>query len=143
MTDLTISPLPEGREQELADLWTACNLVASYNPPLDDIAFARAGKESEILVGLRDDRIVASVLVGHDGHRGWLYYVAVSPDLQGEGLGARIVAAGEGWLRERGVRKVQLLIRPTNTKVAGFYEHLGYERSPVTVMQRWLDGTEP
>ena len=143
MTDLLVTPLPEGREQELADLWTACNLVVAYNPPLDDIAFARAGAESEILVGLRDDRIVASVLVGHDGHRGWLYYVAVSPDLQGEGLGAQIVAAAEGWLRERGVRKVQLLVRPTNTKVLGFYEHLGYERSPVTVMQRWLDGTEP
>ncbi|MGB3330067.1 MAG: GNAT family acetyltransferase [Thermomicrobiales bacterium] len=143
MDDLMIVPIPDGREQELADLWTACNLVASYNPPLGDIAFARSGKESEVLVGLRDDRIVASVMVGHDGHRGWLYYVAVSPDLQGEGLGARIVAAGEDWLRERGVRKVQLLIRPTNTRVLGFYEHLGYERSPVTVMQRWLDGTEP
>lgn len=140
--DLAVLPLPAGREQELADLWTACSLVVSYNPPLDDIAFARAGQASEVLVGLLDDRIVASVLVGHDGHRGWLYYVAVSPDHQGEGLGARIVEAGEDWLRERGVRKVQLMVRPTNTKVLGFYEHLGYERSPVTVMQRWLDGTE-
>jgi ribosomal protein S18 acetylase RimI-like enzyme len=143
MTDLAITPLPEGREQDLADLWTACNLVVSYNPPLADIAFARAGQESEILVGLRDERIVASALVGHDGHRGWLYYVAVAPDLQGEGYGARIVAAAEGWLRDRGVRKVQLLVRPANARVLGFYEHLGYERSPVTVMQRWLDGTEP
>ena len=141
--DLTILPLPDGREQELAALWAACDLVVPYNPPLDDIAFARAGAASEVLVGLRDDRIVTSVLVGHDGHRGWLYYVAVAPDLQGEGLGARIVEAAETWLRERGVRKVQLLVRPTNAKVLGFYEHLGYERSPVTVMQRWLDGTTP
>ncbi|MGN6482858.1 MAG: GNAT family acetyltransferase [Thermomicrobiales bacterium] len=141
--EFAILPLPDGREQELADLWTACNLVVSYNPPLDDIAFARAGQASAILVGLLDDRIVASVLVGHDGHRGWLYYVAVSPDHQGEGLGAQIVEAGEDWLRERGVRKVQLMVRPTNTKVLAFYEHLGYERSPVTVMQRWLDGTQP
>lgn len=109
MTHLAIVPLPVGREQELANLWAACNLVASYNPPLDDIAFARAGQESDILVGLRDDRIVAS---------------------------------GESWLQDRGVRKVQLLVRPTNTTVVGFYEDLGYERSPVTVLQRWLDGTE-
>jgi len=143
MTDPAIMPLPEGREQEVADLWEACGLVVAYNPPLDDIAFAIAGRESDILVGLRDERIVASVLVGHDGHRGWLYYVAVAPDLQGEGFGARIVAAAESWLRDRGVRKVQLLVRPTNARVLGFYEHLGYERSPVTVMQRWLDGTEP
>ncbi len=145
MSELVIVPLPQGKEQELADLWAACNLVVSYNPPLDDIAFARAGSSdaSDVLVGIDDDRIVASVLVGHDGHRGWLYYVAVAPDRQGDGLGAEIVNAAEGWLRERGVRKVQLLVRPTNTKVLGFYEHLGYERSPVTVMQRWLDGTEP
>jgi len=138
MTDMQILPLPDGREQELADLWTACGLVVSYNPPLDDIAFARSSKEAEILVGMLDERIMCSVLVGHDGHRGWLYYVAVTPAQQGHGFGATIVAAAEEWLRARGVRKVQLLIRPTNVKVRAFYEHLGYETSPVTVMQRWL-----
>lgn len=85
-----------------------------------------------------DERIMCSVLVGHDGHRGWLYYVAVTPAQQGHGFGATIVAAAEEWLRARGVRKVQLLIRPTNVKVRAFYKHLGYETSPVTVMQRWL-----
>lgn len=143
MNNVIIAPLADGREQELADLWTTCNLVVSYNPPLADIAFAREGEASDILVGMEDDRIVASVLVGHDGHRGWIYYVAVAPDRQGTGLGAHIVQAAEEWLRDRGVRKVQLMVRPTNTKVLGFYEHLGYERSPVTVMQRWLDGTKP
>ncbi|HEU0164270.1 MAG TPA: GNAT family acetyltransferase [Thermomicrobiales bacterium] len=138
MTDIRILSLPDGRDEELAALWEACGLVASYNPPLEDIAFARQSLDAEILVGIRDDRIVASTLVGHDGHRGWLYYVAVSPDQQGTGLGAKIVAAAEEWLREKGVRKVQLLVRPTNTKVLSFYEHLGYETSPVTVMQRWL-----
>lgn len=137
-TALKIISLPDGREQELADLWEACSLVVSYNPPLDDIAFARSGKESDILAGILDDRLVCSVMVGHDGHRGWLYYVAVIPDQQGSGFGAMIVAAAEAWLRARGVRKVQLMVRPTNSRVLAFYEHLGYEPSPVTVMQRWL-----
>lgn len=143
MRQCIIGPLPDGRETELAELWARCNLVVSYNPPLADIAFARGGAASEVLVGIEDDRVVASVLVGHDGHRGWIYYVAVTPDRQGSGLGARIVAAAEDWLRARGVRKVQLMVRPTNAAVLGFYEHLGYERSPVTVMQRWLDDIEP
>ncbi|MGB3307161.1 MAG: GNAT family acetyltransferase [Thermomicrobiales bacterium] len=139
MGALQIRPLPDGRNQELADLWEVCGLVVSYNPPLDDIAFARASADAEILVGLIGDRIVASVLVGHDGHRGWLYYVAVAPDVQGSGHGAAIVAAAEEWLRKRGVRKVQLMVRSTNERVLSFYERLGFERSPVTVMQRWLD----
>lgn len=139
--DLQIISLPDGREQELADLWDACGLVVSYNPPLEDIAFARSSQESNILVGIRDERLVCSVLVGHDGHRGWLYYVAVIPDQQGSGFGARIVVAAEAWLRARGVRKVQLMVRPTNDRVLAFYEHLGYETSPVTVMQRWLIDT--
>ncbi len=138
MKDLHISPLPEGREQELADLWEACGLVVSYNTPLDDIAFARSSREAVILVGTLDERIVCSVMVGHDGHRGWLYYVAVIPNRQGNGYGAAIVVAAEAWLRDRNVRKVQLLIRPTNAQAISFYEHLGYDTSPVTVMQRWL-----
>lgn len=138
MTDIQIMPLPDGREQELADLWAACGLVVSYNPPLEDIAFARSSKEAEILVGMLDEHIACSVLVGHDGHRGWLYHVAVTPDQQGNGFGTAVMAAAEEWLRARGVRKVQLLIRPSNVKVRAFYEHLGYETSPVTVMQRWL-----
>lgn len=143
MSDLVITTLPDDRDQEIADLWTACGLVVSYNPPLDDIAFARQSTDAEILVGTQDGRIVATTLVGHDGHRGWLYYVAVAPDLQGSGFGAEIVHAAEAWLKERGVRKVQLLVRATNTKVMSFYDHLGYETSNVTVMQRWLTDEIP
>ncbi len=138
MTDLQMGPLGDGREQELVDLWNSCGLVVSHNPPLVDIAFARSSQESDILAGTLDGRIVASAMVGNDGHRGWVYYVAVVPDQQGKGYGAEIMAAAETWLHSRGVRKVHLMVRPTNRAVIAFYERLGYERSPVTVMQRWL-----
>jgi ribosomal protein S18 acetylase RimI-like enzyme len=123
----------------VVELWRACGLVTSYNDPAADFAFARAGGCSEILVGEDDGAIKASVMVGHDGHRGWLYYVACDPSSRGAGFGRQIVEAGENWLRERGVVKVQLLVRETNTQVVAFYEHLDFEVTPRIVMAKWLN----
>lgn len=77
-------------------------------------------------------------MVGHDGHRGWLYYLASDPGSRGRGFGRQMVQAAEEWLRQRGVVKAQLLVRETNTKVVSFYEHLGFEVAPRTVMSKWL-----
>jgi hypothetical protein len=82
--------------------------------------------------------IVASIMVGHDGHRGWLYYVAVDPGSRRVGFGRLMVEAGEAWLRALDVVKVLLLIRETNGEVASFYEHLGFEVTLRTVMAKWL-----
>ena len=134
--------MTEFREIEDADieaviaLWTACGLTRPWNDPHKDIAFARDSETSTILVAEHEGRIVSSAMVGHDGHRGMLYYVAVSPELQGHGLGKRAVRAAEDWLRQRGVRKINLLVRPENEKVRGFYEKLGYEINPVLCMAR-------
>ncbi len=137
--ELTVSHATVEDRDAVVDLWRACGLVATYNPPEADFEFARDKPASDVLVGRTGEIIVDSVLVGHDGHRGWIYYVAVSPAHQGSGFGAEIVAAAEQWLTDRAVRKVQLMVRSTNTKVLGFYDRLGYERSEVTVMQRWLE----
>ena len=91
-----------------------------------------------LLVGESDGRIVASVMVGQDGHRGWLYYLATNPACRGRGFGRAMVEAAEAWLTAQGLPKVHLLVRETNTAVQGFYERLGYARSPVTMMQKWL-----
>jgi ribosomal protein S18 acetylase RimI-like enzyme len=113
--------------------------VASYNDPAADFRFAKAGACSDVLVAEDEPgRIYGSVMVGHDGHRGWLYYVAAAQDARGKGVGREIVAAGEQWLRERGVVKVQLMVRETNTGVVSFYEHIGYEVAPRVVMSKWL-----
>ncbi|MBN9600207.1 MAG: GNAT family acetyltransferase [Afipia sp.] len=135
---LTVRPATSEDQAAITTLWQACRLVTSYNDPAVDFAFAKAGACSDVLVGEAGGTIKASVMVGHDGHRGWLYYVASAPDARGEGLGRRIVEAGEAWLRERGVVKVQLLVRETNTEVVGFYEHLGFEVAPRVVMAKWL-----
>ena len=117
-------------------LWQACGLTRPWNDPYKDIAFARDGETSTILVIEREGRIAASVMAGHDGHRGMLYYVAVDPGLRCQGLGAAAVRAAETWLAARGVWKVNLLVRAENTAVTGFYEALGYEVNPVMCMAR-------
>lgn len=138
---LTVEPIGDDDRDTVVALWESCGLTRSYNPPQEDIALAAGKPNSDVLVGFLGEKLVASVLVGHDGHRGWIYYLAVLPEHQRGGLGAQMVNVAEEWLRARGIRKVQLMIRETNTGVIGFYERLGYERSPVAVMQRWLDGT--
>ena len=139
---LTVKSAGAEDEQAVVALWRACDLVASYNDPVADFRFAKAGACSDVLVAVDSTGEVAgSVMVGHDGHRGWLYYVAAQPTLRSKGVGRRMVQAAENWLRQRGVVKVQLLVRETNTKVVGFYEHLGFEVAPRVVMSRWLGET--
>lgn len=131
---------PQDRDAVMA-LWQRCGLVVSYNDPGADFDFAHGKANSDVLVGRLDGRVVASVMVGHDGHRGWLYYVAVAPEHQKQGFGAAMVAAGEAWLRARKVRKAMLLAREDNQAVQAFYETIGYEATPRVIMAKWLDGT--
>jgi GNAT superfamily N-acetyltransferase len=87
-------------------------LTRPWNDPAADIALARKGVNAAVLTGRDGSDIVASVLVGHDGHRGWVYYVAVDPDHRHKGYGRVIMDAAEDWLRERGIEKLQLMVRP-------------------------------
>jgi ribosomal protein S18 acetylase RimI-like enzyme len=82
-------------------------------------------------------------MVGHDGHRGWVYYVATDPDHRHKGYGRAIMQAAEGWLRARGVEKLQLMVRADNTQVQAFYESLGFGEQKRITYAKWLDGREP
>ena len=119
-------------------LWQAAGLTRPFNDSRQDIGFALSGPASTILVLERDGRIGASAMVGHDGHRGAVYYVSVDPALRHLGLGARIMRAAEDWLTARGVWKLNLMIRQENEGVRAFYETLGYEVEERIVMSRRL-----
>ncbi|MCF3936134.1 GNAT family acetyltransferase [Acuticoccus sp. M5D2P5] len=119
-------------------LWQRCNLTRPWNDPLADLRFALASPMSTVLLGHRGDRLVASVMVGHDGHRGVVYYVAVDPEFGRQGHGRAIMAAAEDWLAERGVPKLNLMIRTENAAVAAFYEALGYQIEERVVMAKRL-----
>jgi ribosomal protein S18 acetylase RimI-like enzyme len=135
-----IAPLEDGDIDAVVALWERCGLTRPWNDPRSDIAFARKNANAVILVGKDGDAVVSTAMAGHDGHRGWFYYVAVDPDRQGQGLGRAIMAASEAWLRQQGVEKAQLLVRAGNEKVRAFYEALGYGEQPRVLFGKWLDG---
>ncbi len=135
-----IRPVRDGDETALTELWRAAGLLVPWNDPLADIALCRRSADAELLVGEIDGGIVASIMVGHDGHRGWLYYLAVDPARQGGGYGRTMTAAAETWLAERGLPKVMLIVRESNAAVRAFYETLGYVTEPRILMSRRLDG---
>lgn len=124
---------------EAVSLWEACGLTRPWNDPVGDFDRAVAGPTSAVLGLLDGGDLVATAMVGEDGHRGWMYYVAVDPARRGDGIGRAIVDAAEAWLRARDVAKVNLMVRHDNAAAVGFYEHLGYEDQQTTVLARWLD----
>jgi ribosomal protein S18 acetylase RimI-like enzyme len=140
---LAIAPMADGDAGAVVALWERCGLTRPWNDSSADIAFARRGPNSAILVGRCDGAIVATVMVGHDGHRGWFYYLGVDPDLQGQGLGRTMTQAAEAWLAERGIVKAQLMVRADNDRVRAFYEALGYGEQQRIIFAKWLDGRDP
>ena len=139
---LTIEPLGESDVESVVTLWQRCGLTRPWNDPHADIALARRGAHSTILVGRRNGGVISSVMVGHDGHRGWLYYLAVDPDAQRQRYGAAMTVAAEDWLRLRGVNKAMLMVRTDNVDVRAFYDALGYGAQERIVFAKWLDGRD-
>lgn len=120
-------------------LWEQAGLTRPWNPPALDLQRALDGSTSTVLGAYTGEQLVGTVMLGHDGHRGWIYYLAVDESHRGSGLGRNLMAAGETWLREHGAVKVQLMIRAGNTTVLGFYDHLCYEDADVHVRSKWLN----
>ena len=120
-------------------LWSACQLTRPWNDPERDFISAVEGPVSAVLVMRDGGEIAASVMVGFDGHRGWVYYLAVAPQRRRQGLGRLMMAAAEQWLRERGAPKIQLMVREDNADVIAFYEALGLERQKVVTLGRFFD----
>lgn len=121
-------------------LWLACGLTRPWNDPHTDFSLAIAGASSAVLAGFEGDALVASVMVGFDGHRGWVYYLAVDPTRQRLGHGRRMMDAAEAWLKARDAPKIQLMVRQDNAAAVAFYERLGFEDQPVATLGKRLDG---
>jgi ribosomal protein S18 acetylase RimI-like enzyme len=140
---LSFAPIADADVAKIIALWERCGLTRPWNDPAADIALARRDQNATVLVARNGDEIVGSVMVGHDGHRGWVYYVSVDPDHRSSGHGRAIMAAAEDWLRARGIPKLQLLVRRSNAKVQAFYETLDYAEQETIVYGKWLDGRDP
>ena len=133
-------------DQHAADsavaLWQECGLTRPWNDPYADFSRAVEGPSSAVL-GTYDEggALLGTAMVGVDGHRGWVYYVASAPHHRGEGIGHALMTAAEDWISDRGMPKVHVMVRRSNTAVVGFYSELGYEEQDTTVLGRRFDGS--
>lgn len=143
MTDhLTIRPFVETDRRAVIDLWTACELTRPWNDPSSDIDRKLDADPDGFLVGEADGRVVGTVLVGYDGHRGWINYLAVDPISARAGIGRRLMDAAEQRLADLGCAKVNLQIRTSNLDAVRFYEAIGYSPDDVVSMgKRLVDDT--
>lgn len=119
-------------------LWEATGLTRPWNDPSSDFDRAVRGTPSAVLGAVDAGELAGTVMVGHDGHRGWAYYLAVKPDMRRCGLGRRMMQEAESWLRDHGAVKLNLMVRDGNAEALGFYRQLGYEDADVVVLARWL-----
>ncbi|WP_414652803.1 GNAT family acetyltransferase [Hansschlegelia sp.] len=133
--DLLIREMEDRDVDGVISVWNAAGVARPWNDPSRDLAFARSRPYSTVLVACLT-AVAATVMVGEDGHRGWVYYLAVDPEHQGRGFGRAMMEAAERWLAARGVWKLQLLVRGDNAAARGFYEALGYRDVEAACFQK-------
>lgn len=136
---MQIRPFHLSDTEAVIELWQACDLIRPWNDPWKDIRRKVDAQPELFLVGEVDGKIVAALMVGYDGHRGWLNYLGVSPKHRRNGCGREIVEAAETLLRARGCAKINLQVRSTNLEVIEFYRRLGYVQDEVVSFGKRLE----
>jgi ribosomal protein S18 acetylase RimI-like enzyme len=136
-----VAPLPAALREDAVALWQDAGLTRPWNDPYADLDRALSGPASTVLCVVQADRLVGTAMLGHDGHRGWMYYLAVADDIRRRGVGTALLRAAERWLVDRDIPKLQLMVRGDNTAARHFYAPLGYDVVDVTVLGKRLDGT--
>jgi ribosomal protein S18 acetylase RimI-like enzyme len=121
-----LRPFSPSDEAAVVDLWQRCGLTRPWNDPRKDIHRKLTVQPELFLVGETGGKVVASVMAGYDGHRGWVNYLAVAPDCRNKGYGRLIMRHVEERLSAMGCPKLNLQVRADNTAVLEFYRKLGY-----------------
>jgi len=129
----------EKDRDEVILLWSGCGLVMPQNDPAKDIERKLKVDPELFLVGVKENGIVASVMGGYEGHRGWINYLAVKPSEQRKGYGQAIMRAVESLLRRKGCPKINLQVRTGNEAVIAFYSAIGYSRDDVVGLGKRLE----
>ena len=117
-------------------LWRSCDLLRPHHDPAREIAFVKGAPNAELLLAFEGERLAGSIQLGHDGHRAWMYRLAVEPGLRGRGFGRALVTRAEDWALARRMPKLMFMIRDGNETVARFYRQLGFEEEPRMVMSK-------
>ena len=140
---MTIRPYRSSDEAALIALWQACGLIRPQNDPRKDIARKLRVNPEWFLVGEGDGRIVAGVMAGYEGHRGWINYLAVSPTHRRAGLGRAMMIEAERLLRAAGCPKINLQVRKENTGVIEFYQRIGFAIDDAVSLGKRLERDAP
>ena len=140
--EMKITPYSPEYENDVIELWRQCGLTRPWNNPRLDIERKRKVNPELFLVGLLDGKVVATVIGGYDGHRGWIHYLAVNPSYQRKGLGRQMMAAVEEKITALGCPKINLQVRADNMGVIQFYESIGYETEERVSMGKRLVADE-
>ena len=114
-------------QKAVIDLWNACNLIVPQNDPIKDIQKKLDFQPELFFIALLNGQLIGSIMVGYEGHRGWIHYLAVRPAFQKRGYGKKLVDKAIGELRKIGCPKVNLQVRRSNASVVEFYKHLGFK----------------
>ena len=137
--DLTVREYRESDEEEVVALWQACELVVPWNDPRKDISRKLTIQRDLFLVGTLGSRLVATVIAGYEGHRGWINYLAVDPEVRGRGYGRDLMSHAETRLKTLGCPKINLQVRSSNLGAIAFYERIGYSLDDVVSMGKRLE----
>lgn len=135
---MEIRPFRPDDEDQVVALWHECGLTRPWNDPHKDIARKLRVQPELFLVGERGGRVVASVMAGYEGHRGWVNYLSVAPEQRGQGLGAQLMRRVEQELLALGCPKLNLQVRSANTAVLAFYRKLGYLQDDTVALGKRL-----
>jgi len=123
---MIIRPYADADQAQVVALWQICELTRPWNDPVKDIARKQQVRPEWFLVGELDGQVIASVMFGYEGHRGWMNYLAVAPEHQSKGYAHALIAKGEALLLAAGCPKISLQVRSSNARVIAFYQSLGY-----------------
>jgi ribosomal protein S18 acetylase RimI-like enzyme len=140
---LLIRPYRNQDEREVIDLWISCDLVIPANTPHKDIERKLCVNPELFLVGILNQTIVATCMAGYEGHRGWINYLAVSPQNRRQGIATQIMNVVEKRLKAAGCPKINLQVRTTNTAVIKFYKCIGYSNDNVISLGKQLEPDPP
>ena len=128
----------ESDREKVISLWESTGLTRPWNDPVLDFNRAIANVTSEIFVAEEEYVIRGTVMCGYDGHRGWIYYLAVEPSIQAKGIGSALLAHAERWLESIGAPKILLMVRTSNSGVKAFYQGAGYVEEETSVLGKSL-----
>lgn len=135
---MEIRPYRSSDEDAVVEIWQQCGLTRPWNDPRKDIHRKLKVQANLFLVAVIGGRLVATVMAGYEGHRGWINYLAVAPEHRRRGIGRAIMLEVEQLLRQTACPKINLQVRSSNPEAVEFYRRLGFAIDDVVSMGKRL-----